>query len=84
MMRAFYALTPDVLESRASVHRTYVNLIDEAVGETDVPDRLIVIETLGHVMNSAIVQWMNDEAHDASAVWRILDAAVHVLFRNVN
>jgi AcrR family transcriptional regulator len=84
MMRAFYALTPDVLESRASVHRTYVDLIDEAVGDTDVPDRLIVIETLGHVMNSAIVQWMNDEAHDKSEVWRVLDEAVHVLFRDVD
>ncbi len=79
-MRAFYALTPDVLDSRASVHRTYVDLIDEAIGDADIPERLLVIETLGHVMNSAIVQWMNDDAHDAAEVWRVLDQAVRVLF----
>jgi AcrR family transcriptional regulator len=84
MMRAFYSMTPDVLESRASVNRAYAELIDEAIGDAEIPDREMVIETLGHVMNSAIVRWMNDERHDASEVQRVLDDAVHVLFRGLN
>ena len=33
-------------------------------------------------MNSAILEWMNGK-RDAAAVQRILDDAVHVLFRQV-
>jgi TetR/AcrR family transcriptional regulator, cholesterol catabolism regulator len=80
MMRAFYALPADVSESRTSVRATYELIIDAAIGDEDVPDRTQVIDTLGHVMNSAILEWMNG-TRDAAAVQRILDDAVHVLFR---
>ena len=46
------------------------------------PAGVAVIETLGHVMNSAILGWMNG-TRDARAVQAILDDAVHVLFRQV-
>jgi AcrR family transcriptional regulator len=79
MMRAFYALTPDVQDSRLSVGSTYVSIIDAAVGDEEVSDRTKVIDTLGHVMNSAILGWMNG-SRDAAGVQEILDDAVHVLF----
>jgi hypothetical protein len=41
---------------------------------------LAVIDTLGHVMSSAILEWMNG-TRDAEGVQVILDDAVHVLFR---
>jgi AcrR family transcriptional regulator len=80
MMRAFYALPPEVTKSRTSVRATYESIIDGAVGDEDLADRAQVIDTLGHVMNSAILEWMNG-TRDAAAVQRILDDAVHVLFR---
>jgi AcrR family transcriptional regulator len=80
MMRAFYALPPDVTESRITVRGTYRAMIDAAVGDDDVADRGALIETLGHVMNSAILEWMH-ETREARAVQQILDDAVHVLFR---
>jgi AcrR family transcriptional regulator len=80
MMRALYALPADVSDSRISVRRTYTAMIDAAVGEEDLPDRLAVIATLGHVMSSAILEWMNG-TRDAGEVQVILDDAVHVLFR---
>jgi AcrR family transcriptional regulator len=82
MMRAFYALPVADSESRISVGATYESIIDAAVGDEDVPDRTQVIDTLGHVMNSAILAWMNG-TRDAAGVQRILDDAVHVLFRQV-
>jgi AcrR family transcriptional regulator len=80
MMRALYALPADVTDSRISVRTTYFAMIDAAVGEEDLPDRTAVIDTLGHVMSSAILEWMNG-TRDAAAVQVILDDAVHVLFR---
>ena len=82
MMRAFYALPAADNESRSSVRATYESIIDAAVGDEDVPDRTQVIDTLGHVMNSAILDWMTGR-RDAAAVQQILDDAVHVLFRQV-
>jgi AcrR family transcriptional regulator len=81
MMRALYSLAPDVFDSRLSVRDTYTAMIDAAVGEEDVTDRMAVIDTLGHVMNSAILEWMNG-GRDVPAVQAILDDAVHVLFRS--
>lgn len=80
MMRAFYSLAPDVVDSRTSVRTTYLSMIDAAIGGADVPDRMAVIETLGHVMNSAILEWMNG-SRDVAGVQAILDDAVRVLFR---
>jgi TetR/AcrR family transcriptional regulator, cholesterol catabolism regulator len=82
MMRAFYALPAADSESRTSVRATYESIVDAAVGDENVPDRTQVIDTLGHVMNSAILEWMHG-TRDAAAVQRILDDAVHVLFRQV-
>ncbi len=80
MMRAFYARPSAVTDSRVSVRGAYLSMIDTALGDDDVPDREAVIETLGHVMNSGILEWMNG-SRDARAVQKILDDAVRVLFR---
>jgi AcrR family transcriptional regulator len=82
MMRAFYGLPADISESRTSVRATYESIVEAAIGDDDVPDRHQVIDTLGHVMNSAILEWMNG-SRDAAGVHAILDDAVHVLFRQV-
>ncbi len=82
MMRAFYALPAEGNENRSAVRATYESIIDAAIGDEDVPDRMQVIDTLGHVMNSAILEWMNG-TRDAATVHQILDDAVHVLFRQV-
>jgi AcrR family transcriptional regulator len=79
MMRAFYALASDAASSRTSVRATYLSMIDAAVADEDVPDRMAVIETLGHVVNSAILEWMN-RARSVAEVQRIIDDAVRVLF----
>jgi AcrR family transcriptional regulator len=81
MMRALYALAPDVTESRTSVRDTYTAIIDAAVGDEEIADRMAVIDTLGHVVNSAILEWMNGW-RDVAAVQTILDDAVHVLMRS--
>jgi len=80
MMRAFYALTADVTASHTSVRMTYVSLVDAAIGDEEVADRMAVIDTLGHVVNSAILEWMSG-TRDAAGVHRVFDDAVHVLFR---
>jgi AcrR family transcriptional regulator len=80
MMRAFYALPADVTDSRISVRTTFTAMIDAAVGEEELPDRVAVIATLGHVMSSAILEWMNG-TRDAAEVQAVLDDAVRVLFR---
>jgi AcrR family transcriptional regulator len=81
MMRALYALAPDVTESRTSVRDTYTAIIDAAVGDEEIPDRMAVIDTLGHVVNSVILEWMNGW-REVAAVQKILDDAVHVLLRS--
>jgi hypothetical protein len=63
------------------VRDTYTAIIDAAVGDEEIPDRMAVIDTLGHVVNSVILEWMNGW-RDVAAVQTILDDAVHVLLRS--
>jgi AcrR family transcriptional regulator len=77
LMRAFYSFAPGVSESRATVRAIHVAMVDAAIGDDEVPERAAVIDTLGHVINSAIVEWMR--GRDADAVRGVLDRAVHVL-----
>ena len=60
IMRALYAPEPSVQVSRAAVSATYAEIIGTAIGDDDVRDRPAVIETLGHVLNSVMLQWAND------------------------
>jgi AcrR family transcriptional regulator len=78
LMRALYSLEPGVGLSRESVRDTYRAMIDDAIGSETIPDRAAAIETLGHVIDSAILDWMN-RGRDAAHVRRVLEQAVHLL-----
>jgi AcrR family transcriptional regulator len=82
LMRAFYALAPGVAESRAAVRETHVAMVDAAIGDEKIANRADVIDTLGHVINSAIVEWMRNG--DASSAQETLDRAVRVLIGTRN
>ncbi|MFN8026015.1 MAG: TetR family transcriptional regulator [Acidimicrobiia bacterium] len=62
VMRALYSPEPSVEVSRIAVSAIYGDVIDHAIGDTVVPHRAVVIETLGHVMNSIMLQWSNGGA----------------------
>ena len=78
LMRALYSLEPSVDSSRLSVRDTYVAMIDAAIGDEAIEPRAAVIDTLGHVVNSAMLQWLRGDL-DAPNVGRVLDQAVSVL-----
>jgi AcrR family transcriptional regulator len=59
VMRALYAPEPSVEVSRMAVSAIYGEIVDAAIGDEPVEQRAIVIETLGHVMNSVMLQWAN-------------------------
>lgn len=79
MMRAMYSIDPDTSASRAAVSRTYVALLDAAIGDEAVADREALVATLGHVIDSVILGWVTHR-HDADWVRRELETAVRVLF----
>ena len=81
LMRAMYAPGAHAAESTAAVTSTYNSLVDLAIGDADVPDREQVIATLGHVIDSVVINWMSGR-HDAAWAKGELEAAVHVLLRN--
>lgn len=62
VMRALYSPEPSVEVSRIAVSAIYGDVIDHAIGDTVVAHRAVVIETLGHVMNSIMLQWSNGGA----------------------
>ncbi len=66
-MRAMYAPDPAVRSSRRAVADSFAAMVDAAIGEADVADRPAVIVTLGHVVDSAVLGWVNGslEAEEA-------------------
>ena len=78
LMRAMYSLDPNVAETRAAMTGTYTGLIDLAIGDADVPGRGAIITTLGHVIDSVVLNWLS-ERHDASWAKAELESTVHVL-----
>lgn len=74
VMRALYSPEPSVEASRMAVSAIYGDVIDHAIGDTEVRHRGVVIETLGHVMNSIMLQWSNggaSAAEGAAALRRV-------------
>ena len=81
LMRAMYSLDPEVGEARTSVGEAYRTMIDSAIGDDPLeglPSRDAIIGTLGHVIDSVILNWLTGR-HDAEWVRTELDAAVHAL-----
>jgi AcrR family transcriptional regulator len=80
LMRAMYSLDPEVASARTSVGDAYRTMIDSAIGDEEIADRDAVIGTLGHVIDSVILNWVT-RRHDVRWVRRELDAAVRALLR---
>jgi AcrR family transcriptional regulator len=80
MLRALYA--PDAAGggSRLSVADTFSGIVDAALaGELDETRREAVISTLAHVLNSAILGWLNG-GRDVAWVDRQVESTVRLLF----
>jgi AcrR family transcriptional regulator len=80
LMRAMYSLDPEVGAARLSVGTAYRTMVDTAIGDEPLPDREAAIGTLGHVIDSVILNWLTGR-HDAEWVRNELEAAVRVLLR---
>jgi len=79
VMRALYSPEPSVEVSRMAVSAIYGDVIDNAIGDAAVPHRAVVIETLGHVMNSVMLQWSNGGATAAEGADALRRTALLVL-----
>lgn len=81
LMRALYSPDARTDASMASVGESFAEIIDIAIGDVDVPHREGVIEILGAVIDSAILQWINERI-DAGGVRATFDRAVAVLLED--
>lgn len=78
LQRAIYSVDPGVREVRALTGDAYRAIMDMAIGDADVPDREMVIEILGHVIDSVTYGWVCG-TYDAAEGRRILERTVTVL-----
>jgi AcrR family transcriptional regulator len=78
LMRAMYSAEPRVGASRAAISGPFATMLDVAIGDADVPDRDVVTEILGHVVNSLTLTWLNGRV-DSAGVRAQLDRAVATL-----
>jgi AcrR family transcriptional regulator len=78
LMRAMYAPDPAVRASRRAVADSFTTMVDAAIGDAEVADRAAVIATLGHVVDSVVLGWVNGSLEAAGAD-REITQAVHLL-----
>lgn len=78
LMRSIYAGGEGVAVARQATTASYQQTVDAAIGDDDIPDRAAVIETLGHVINSVILNWL-DNGWEPARVASVLDDAAHLL-----
>lgn len=78
LMRSIYSGGTGVAVARQAVTGSYHNMIDAAIGSEAIADRDAVIETLGHVINSVVINWLNN-GWDAARVSSVLADAARVL-----
>jgi AcrR family transcriptional regulator len=58
LMRAIYSVDAGVSEVSRSIATTYRDMLEHAMGDDDVADRELVIETLGRVIDSTVYSWL--------------------------
>ena len=80
LMRSIYSGGDGVAVARQAATGSYEQMVDAAIGNEDVGDRAALIATLGHVINSVILNWLNNN-WDAGRVASDLDAAARLLLR---
>ncbi len=78
LMRSIYSGGTGVAVARQAVTGSYHSMIDAAIGSEAIADRDAVIETLGHVINSVVINWLNN-GWDAARVSSVLADAARVL-----
>lgn len=78
LMRSIYSGSAGVDAARHAVTGSYQSMIDAAIGDEPIGDREAVIETLGHVINSVMINWLNN-GWSAARVSAVLDDAARVL-----
>ena len=79
LMRSIHSGGAGVAAARQAVTGSFYSMIDAAIGDEAIADREAVIETLGHVINSVVINWLNN-GWDAARVSSVLDDAARVLF----
>ena len=80
MLRALYSLDSSGSEPRSLVAGAFSGIVDVALaGEIDESHREAVFSTLAHVLNSAILGWLNG-GQDVAWVERQVEATVRLLF----
>jgi TetR/AcrR family transcriptional regulator, cholesterol catabolism regulator len=80
MMRAMYAPDPGVRACRRALDGSFGAMLDAAIGDAEVEGRADIIATLGHVVDSAILGWVNGSL-EADGVYREIERAVRLLLR---
>jgi AcrR family transcriptional regulator len=78
LMRSIYSGGAGVAVARQAVTGSYHSMIDAAIGSEAIADRDAVIETLGHVINSVVINWLNN-GWDAARISSVLADAARVL-----
>ena len=80
MLRALYSPDSGGSGPRSLVGGTFSGIVEAALaGEVDTPRRAAIISTLAHVLNSAILGWLNG-SQDVAWVNRQVEATVRLLF----
>jgi AcrR family transcriptional regulator len=79
LMRAIYSGDPGVAAARQAATRSYTSMVDAAIGDAQIDRRRAVIDTLGHVINSAIASWLNGQLSAAQVADTLSDAALVIL-----
>lgn len=78
LQRAIYSVDPGVREVRAATGDAYRAIMDTAIGDADIPQRAMVIEIIGHVIDSVTYGWVCG-TYDATEGRRILERTVDTL-----
>lgn len=78
LMRSIYSGGEGVAVARQAATGSYEQMVDAAIGTDHIAERAAVIATLGHVINSVILNWLNN-GWDAARVAVHLDDAARLL-----
>jgi len=78
LMRSIYSGGEGVALARQAATGSYEQMVDAAISDEDIADRAAVITVLGHVINSVILNWLNN-GWSSERVAADLDDAARVL-----
>jgi hypothetical protein len=73
-----YSVDPGVREVSSALRVAYREIVDDAIGDDDIADRDVVIETLGRVIDSVVYGWLA-RGETVAHVRSVLEDSVHLL-----